>query len=736
MNIFLFARQTALLALATAVLAAGDTRFWSESEYSDFDKGNLKNLSLRSDGRLTVAPHARELFDTNLPYLWALARDSKGNLYAGGGSGAKLYRISPGSDSPKGKLLAELDGLAVQAIAIDARDRVYAATSPDGKVYRIAANGKPEVFYDPKTKYIWALAFDGGGNLYVATGDSGQIHRVTPEGKGTVWYSSGEAHVRSLAVDRAGNILAGTDPGGLIIRVSPGGNGFVVYQMAKPEVTALAVAPDGAIYAAGVGNKLTSAPPAPVIQPSVATPPATAPGLSPGASPGSVRVAAMPPQSVGPAAGVSGGSEVYRIESDGSPSRVWSNGQEVVYAIAFDSAGHAILGTGNHGRLYRIETPYLYTSLVSFTATQITALTAGPTGGLFAVTGNVGKVEQIGPELEPEGTLESDVFDAGMFTLWGRLSFDGTFNGGHISLTARSGNLDQPERDWSAWSAPIDDSKGARLSSPPARFVQWKARLSGPAELQSVDLAYLPKNQPPRLEEIEITPPNYKFPAGSAAPATSGNPATLNLPPLGRHTASAAPSFSLESSPTSTPALQAAKGMIGARWLSSDPNGDPLIYKVEIRGVKETEWKLLKDKIAEKYFSWDSTAFPDGEYHLRVTASDAPGNPPAEALTASLESDRFLIDNTPPKITNLTGTRGNGNLEIRWHAADALNNITEAEYSLDGGDWTVAEPVTKLSDSLELDYILTLPGAPGEHTIAVRLTDDYDNQAVEKVVVR
>ena len=157
---------------------------------------------------------------------------------------------------------------------------------------------------------------------------------------------------------------------------------------------------------------------------------------------------------------------------------------------------------------------------------------------------------------------------------------------------------------------------------------------------------------------------------------------------------------------------------------------------MEIRGANEKEWKLLKDKIAEKYYSWDSTAFPDGEYRLRITVSDAPGNPPSEALTARMESDVFVIDNTPPKITGLTATRNGGKLEIRWLAADASNNVTKAEYSLDGGEWTVAAPVTKLSDSLELDYELTLDVAAGEHTIAVRAQDEYDNQAAEKVVVR
>ena len=61
---------------------------------------------------------------------------------------------------------------------------------------------------------------------------------------------------------------------------------------------------------------------------------------------------------------------------------------------------------------------------------------------------------------------------------------------------------------------------------------------------------------------------------------------------------------------------------------------------MEIRGVNETEWKLLKDKVTEKYFSWDSTAFPDGEYRLRMTASDSPSNPPADALSASWKATR------------------------------------------------------------------------------------------------
>ncbi len=139
----------------------------------------------------------------------------------------------------------------------------------------------------------------------------------------------------------------------------------------------------------------------------------------------------------------------------------------------------------------------------------------------------------------------------------------------------------------------------------------------------------------------------------------------------------------------------------------------------------------------ERYLSWDSTAFPDGEYRLRVSASDLPGNPPAEALSASMVSDPFLVDNTPPRIAGLAASASGGKLHAAWSAADALSDIKKAEYSLDGGDWTLVAPVSGLSDSHELDYDLTLDHlAAGEHTLAVRVQDDYDNQAVEKAVVR
>src|SRR6266849_4615251 len=77
-----------VLLLLPLSLSAAQTHTWTQGDASDYDKAILTHLSLRSDGRLTLAPATRELYDTTAGYLWALARDSKGNLYTGGGTGA------------------------------------------------------------------------------------------------------------------------------------------------------------------------------------------------------------------------------------------------------------------------------------------------------------------------------------------------------------------------------------------------------------------------------------------------------------------------------------------------------------------------------------------------------------------------------------------------------------------------------------------------------------------------
>jgi hypothetical protein len=711
------------LLCAGSLLPAVDTKTWEQNSMEDFDRGTLQHLSLSSDGRLSVAPRLREVYDASLAFLWAVARDSKGNIYVGGGSlGGSRAKLSVVDSQGRGKLLAELDGITVQAIAIDRQDRVYAATSPDGKVYRLdAASGKADVFYDPKTKYIWALAFAKNGDLYVATGEQGEIHRVTPAGTGSVFFRTEEAHARSMTVDAADNLIVGTEPSGLIMRISTAGpqnaQGFVLYQAPKREITAVAVAADGSIYAAGAGVRATTpaAPPT-----AVGAPPQPAVQIAP--PPGAVQIVPPSPTPVPPplvtSQSITGGSEIYRIQTDGYPRRIWSHAQDLVYALAFDAQGRLLAGTGNRGNLYRIDSEHSYTRLLNVDPTQITGLVRAPDGRVYAVTGNIGKLLAMGPDLEASGTLESDVLDAGGFSYWGRVTTDPQTS----VVETRSGNLGRAQRNWSPWAA----LNQGRVASPAARFLQYRVTLTGTASLSEAGIAYQTKNVAPVIEAIEATPPNYRLPAPAAAPVVSQS---VELPAIGRK-ATTFPET------TRSVTATAAKGYVGARWIATDDNLDTLQFKVEIRGVAETGWKLLRDNVRERYLSWDSTAYSDGKYVLRITATDAPSNPPDQALTAVRESEPFLIDNTPPAIT-WSGIAGSLGVTIQFHAKDALSILGKAEYSLNGGDWIVIEPTTRLTDSPEHDYRIGLSNRPpGEVTLAVRIEDAFGNQAVAKTVLK
>ena len=442
-----------------------------------------------------------------------------------------------------------------------------------------------------------------------------------------------------------------------------------------------------------------------------------------------------------PGASLAGGSEVYRINPDDSPRTIWTGAQDIVYAIGFDTAGLPLLGTGNRGKIYRLDSDSLSTLLLDVSPTQVTGFGRSPQGDLYAVTGNIGKVLRIGPSFEKAGTFESDVLDANSFTYWGRISYRGA---GKISVFTRSGNRSHPESNWSPW-APIQADTGApacdpcgsgRAVSPSARFLQYKIEMAPSAsqpspEVSYVEVAYLSKNVAPVVDAIDITPPNYRFPQPVLSIPVS---TSITLPPIGQQKTNPTP---LVESGNSSQNMSYAKGYEGARWLAMDENSDTLLYRVEIRGVKESAWKLLKENIKERYLSWDTAAFPDGEYVLRVTASDLPSNPPAQALSGSLLSDPFLIDNTPPQISNLSGVSSGTKLDIHWTARDARSTVDHAEYSVNGGDWILIDPVTHLSDSPEEDYHLVIdrPSAD-EQVIAVRVSDEFDNQAVDKVVVK
>src|SRR5436309_166342 len=233
---------------SNAVLA-GEPVIWQMSSRSELLKGEARGVSVTDNGALKLAPRFDRLFDTEQTYVWSTAVDSAGNIYVGTGHDGKLFRVAPDG---KGTMVYKAAELDVTALAIARDGTVYAATSPDGKVYRVTSDGKAEIYFDPSDKYIWSLAILGDGSLAVGTGDNGKLYRVRAAGakpESSLLINTNQTHVMSLAVTKQGDLIAGTDPGGLVLRISPEGKAFGLYDAPLREIHALASAPDGSIYA-------------------------------------------------------------------------------------------------------------------------------------------------------------------------------------------------------------------------------------------------------------------------------------------------------------------------------------------------------------------------------------------------------------------------------------------------------------------------------------------------------
>ena len=747
---------------------ADGTRTWEQSKFEDLNKGTATGVAIRSAGGLELAPSFKLLYATPSTYIWAIAADDAGNVYAATGSPARVYRITPDGQAT---IIFEPQELQVQTLAVDPHSVgvIYAATAPDGKVYKIehkprekadAAKSesksesksdkdakdpaKPALdpswtsseYFAPGTKYIWDLVLDKAGNLYVATGDHGEIYKVTPKGEHSVFFKSDETHIRVLALDTRGNdaqgnLIAGTDGSGLVYRISPAGEGFVLYSTPKKEITALALDREGNIYAAGVGEKRASA----------ATPP---PGAAAAMMTMAANAAANPnPQAPGmaitmapvnpqpgpfpfPGGGASNGSDVYRIAPDGSPSRIWTSHEDIVYALAFDSHDHLLAGTGNRGHVFAIALQDEFSDLLKAPASQVTGFAKAPGGALYAASSNLGKIFVLGPGPENEGTYESDVFDAKIFSRWGRVEFRGT---GNVDLLTRSGNVDNPDRNWSPWK-PVNLGKDSETGVPPARYAQWKAVLHAGRPNPAVDtvtLNYLPKNVAPEIDDVSVQVGVRYQPLPRSAGLSLGNDISGSS---GAHFESPMPS-------------NHDRDSIGVKWNAHDENDDQLIYSLYYRGDGETRWLLLKDNLTDKAYSFDASLLPDGGYTVKVVASDAPSHSPGDALTASKESHRFEVDTTPPRVENLSSSlEGAGSqIHVRFRAEDGFSTIKRAEYSIDASEWKLVEPTGQLSDAKIEDYdFLAAVGAANEsaseHVVVVRVYDKYDNLGAAKTLVK
>jgi sugar lactone lactonase YvrE len=731
---FFFVLAFALLSVPA--VQAGGPVIWETGSRAELLNGESHGVSVTDAGALMLAPQFTKLFDTEQAYVWSSAVDAAGNVYLGTGHDGKIFRVTADG---KGALLYDSAELDVTAMVVGRDGALYAGTSPDGKVYRITQDGKAEVYFDPPDKYIWSLAVMGDGSLAVGTGDKGKLYRVRAAGakpEDSLLIDTNETHIISLAADRQGNLIAGTDPGGLVLRVSPDGKAFALYDSPLREIHALSLAADGSIYALALSDAATSPRPAATSSASqtqsVAT--ATAGGTVTGTvttvdeSGAQAATAGAQPQARSRNELQNARSAVFRVTPDGGADVLWSSQTVTAFSVAAAPQGGSVLvGTGDKGRIYSVTDDGRDTLLVQSSEDQISSLVASGRQ-VFAASSNQGKLFRFAADAVAEGTYESPVRDAKFVASWGRIWWRGR---GQVELQTRTGNTEKPDKTWSDWSAPYRDPAGAQVSSPRARFVQWRAVLrstpGGDARVEDVSLAYLPRNVAPEVTQIQVLPigvalqPAIQVPVDPNVEAAGIDPSLLGAP--------------VQIPPRRT----FQRGAVSLQWQAEDRNGDTLEYSVYYRPVAETTFHLLKDKLRDNFYSIDGATLGDGRYVFKVVASDAPENSLGQALTGERVSEPVDVDSTPP-VVRAAGepqVTADGHVHVRFTVEDASGMVRRADVSVDSGEWRAVFPEDGIADSPRESYALDLvvTGA-GEHTISLRAFDGNGNVGSARVVVR
>ena len=613
-----------------APLPAAQPQFHRLEGAADFLEGELTGLSVDSDGRVRLAPAVGLLHDTEAPFVWCLAADAKGAVFAGTGNDGKVFRIEGG----KASVFFDAPELEVHALAVGRDGRLYVGTSPDGRVYAVDPAGQATTFFDPPEKYIWALAFDPAGNLLVATGAEGRVHRVDAKGASTTLLQTAETHVLSLAVDQKGTVYAGSAPSGILYRIDGAGKVFVVNDSTYREVKSLDLGPDGSVYAALVDAR-------PAAPEESAPRAAAAPAATPVASvevtvteaftgavlPGASGTGTSPAAPGGPAKGA-----LVRVGPGGEIDTLWSSTEDTPLAVLASPDG-TLLATGGKGRLFLIRDDRSYSLVGILPSEQVTALARRGTAGTLVAVSGPGKVLSLEERPGERGTFVSKPRDTETVSTWGRLRVEAEVPAGtDLQVQTRSGNTESPDATWSDWSAALPGAGG------PGDHQRARALPAGPGHVRGQGRqdarAGLGERGVPAAE------PATPGAAGHGAPARRGLPeahhghrrprsagpgrATRGRPGLRRLDEGAAPA---RPAPRPSAGRCTSAGLQTFSWRGEDPNGDTLAYDVYFRATSETRFRLLRKGLTEAVLAWDTSTVPNGRYLVRVVASDAPSNP-------------------------------------------------------------------------------------------------------------
>ena len=677
-----------LLTCAVVTLAASDahavgTRRFVLDSLDAFEGGDLSGVALASDGTVRAGWTLADAPIADASSVWSSVVLGDGTVLLGTGAGGRIYKVKNG----KIEIAAETKAMAVSSMVIGFDGDVIAGTFPEGKIFRIptgkldGSEVKPWVELK-ETEDVWSLAYDDKAKaLYAATGAEGKLYRITAGAKAEVYFDSDEAHLVSVALGNDGSVYAGSNGKALLYHLTGPGRATVVYDFEGDDVKAIAVAPadkGGAVYA--IANKYSG----------------SMRGLRPRKNAGGLSTGPDAPKPAKPGKG-----QLWRFDQSGVAEQMMDHGDTHYVTLAVDADGAPYVGAGHDGKVFTVNDNHVVRLVADSDERQIGAMAISGSTRFIATTDPV-VFHAIKGSGGADAMWTSKVLDAGLRAQFGKLDWRAD---GSLELETRSGNTEEPDTSWSAWSGPL--AAAGKVKSPPARFLQLRARFAKDpgAVLRQVEVAFVTDNARALLTELT---------AGDGKSDTGGTKV-----------------------PESGAAPDEPSTKMKIRWKVDNPDNDQLRYRIFYQREGDKVWFSVLDpseELTKTDYSWDTAGLPEGLYRIRVDVSDELSNPPERVTRHSLESTSVVIDNTSPQLTALTLTGS----KLQGTASDEVGPIARIEFALVGKkSWYPIFPkdavFDEASESFDVDVSGLVPEGP--HLVVVRAYDSAGNK-VERTAGR
>ncbi|MBX3214128.1 MAG: hypothetical protein KF850_18990 [Labilithrix sp.] len=678
-----FARPALVAGLALAPLFfAGDagavgTRTFVLDSLEKMSGGDLKGVSVSSDGTVRAGFTLGGAPIPDATTVFAATPLADGSTLIGTSPSGKVYKATGDAIA----LFADTGALAVTSIVQAKNGTIYAATIPDGKVFKLS-QGKADVFATlPDASHVWALVLDKNGTgLFAATGPEGKVFRIEPNGSSSVYFRSTETHLVSLALAENGDLYAGSSGKGQLYKITGPGRATVLGDMPGEEVKAIAVGKGNVVWV--ISNEYGEPPEPPKRSAAAGRVPA-GPSAAPKGKPGK--------------------GQLHRFDAQGRMERMMKHDDTHYLSLALDEKGTPYVGTGAGGRVYTVDDAHAVSIAADTDERQVGALHVSGGKG-FVATSDPPMLRRILGRGGADAVWTSKVLDATLRARFGTLSWRAT---GAVELSFRTGGTGVPDATWTGWSNPLTSAGPVNAT---ARYVQVRARFSRDpnATLSEVTIPFVTDNVRPVVTEVSASTK-----AGPTKEPVKEVPASGGEPPK-------------------------RDSVVKVTWKVDNPDADPLRYRVAFKREGQTQWRdaIKADEVHTKAeLDWETSALPEGKYRVRVEASDEPANPPDQVLTHALESDTVVVDNTPPRIDALTlaGRR------LRARVVDGTSPIARVEIAIDGKpEWRPLAPADGVFDttdeSVDSDVSAVVP--PGSHIVVVRAFDAAGNAVSRDIEAR